>query len=317
MDIVGTSSSRASDQTAPAVNEQIRRNMEMRVHGYAAQPHALLSKRLGELEYEWDTERCLQTGASFFTMFGTTLGATVSRKWLVLPGVVMGFFLQHSVQGWCPPLVAFRKLGVRTPDEINEERYALKALRGDFNAVLPSAETAGTTDPAAVLGEGQVQSKKELPNALATPTFRRVTANTAPEVNARIQREMEQRVHFFGTQGPEAIRERVAALDQEWDIERVIETEAPLMALTGIALGTTVNRKWLALPGFVGGMVFLHAVQGWYPLLPLFRRMGLRTREEIGQEKMALKALRGDFTQTTEQTDAKARAEAALRAVRL
>jgi hypothetical protein len=28
-----------------------------------------------------------------------------------------------------------RRLGVRTMDEINEERYALKALRGDFESV--------------------------------------------------------------------------------------------------------------------------------------------------------------------------------------
>lgn len=132
MNIVGTSSTRVSDQTADEANARIRRDMEMRLHGYASQPESVLSERLRELDREWDTERCLQTGASFFTMFGTSLGATVSRKWLLLPAAVMGFFLQHAVQGWCPPLIAFRKLGVRTSDEINEERYALKALRGDF-----------------------------------------------------------------------------------------------------------------------------------------------------------------------------------------
>jgi hypothetical protein len=31
----------------------------------------------------------------------------------------------------------FRRLGVRTQREIDEERYALKLLRGDFNAVDP------------------------------------------------------------------------------------------------------------------------------------------------------------------------------------
>jgi len=149
------------------------------------------------------------------------------------------------------------------------------------------------------------------------PASDRVLRNTAPEVNARIRQQMEQRVLFYGTKDSEALRERLEKLDREWDIERVIETEAPVMALLGLTLGTAVNRKWLVLPGVVGSMVFLHAVQGWYPLLPLFRRLGVRTREEIGQEKMALKALRGDFTETTKDADAKARAEAALRAVRL
>jgi len=36
----------------------------------------------------------------------------------------------------------FRRLGVRTADEIAEERYALKALRGDFDDVEPAAATA-------------------------------------------------------------------------------------------------------------------------------------------------------------------------------
>ena len=80
MDIVGNSSSRVSDQTAPDANARIRRDMEMRVRGYATQPAGLLDDRLRDLSQDWDTERCLQTGASFFTMFGTALGATVSRK---------------------------------------------------------------------------------------------------------------------------------------------------------------------------------------------------------------------------------------------
>ena len=49
--------------------------------------------------------------------------------------MVAGFLLQHAVQGWCPPLPVFRRLGFRTQTEIEEERYALKALRGDFRDV--------------------------------------------------------------------------------------------------------------------------------------------------------------------------------------
>jgi hypothetical protein len=32
-------------------------------------------------------------------------------------------------------LIPLRRLGIRTADEINNERYALKALRGDFENV--------------------------------------------------------------------------------------------------------------------------------------------------------------------------------------
>ena len=60
------------------------------------------------------------------------LGVFRDRRWFLLPGAVAGFLLQHAVQGWCPPLPVLRRLGVRTADEINQERFALKALRGDF-----------------------------------------------------------------------------------------------------------------------------------------------------------------------------------------
>jgi hypothetical protein len=48
---------------------------------------------------------------------------------------VTGFLLQHALQGWCPPVPLLRKTGVRTMREIDIERYALKALRGDFGPI--------------------------------------------------------------------------------------------------------------------------------------------------------------------------------------
>jgi hypothetical protein len=37
----------------------------------------------------------------------------------------------------------FRRLGVRTAGEIDRERYALKALRGDFDRIAPSGAGDG------------------------------------------------------------------------------------------------------------------------------------------------------------------------------
>jgi hypothetical protein len=123
----------------------------------------------------------------------------------------------------------------------------------------------------------------------------RVRANTSPEVNARIDREIEDRIHFYAEQDRREISRRIEELEREWSIERALEVEASAMGLTGLTLGLTVNRKFLALPAFVAGMMLLHGGQGWYPLLPVFRRLGFRTRQEIDREKFALKALRGDF----------------------
>jgi hypothetical protein len=49
------------------------------------------------------------------------------------------FLFQHAVQGWCPPVPILRRLGYRTAREIDDERAALKALRGDFGPIGPGA----------------------------------------------------------------------------------------------------------------------------------------------------------------------------------
>lgn len=122
----------------------------------------------------------------------------------------------------------------------------------------------------------------------------RVPRNTTKRTNEKIRCATENRIRFYATH-PELVERRLRELNQEWDVERLIETEAPIMTLVGLALGATVHRKWLALPIIVQSMVLVHAVQGFYPLLPVFRLLGIRTEREIAAERYALKALRGDF----------------------
>ncbi len=131
---VSKSATRVRENTPDEINERIRQQTERNVAWYAIHPE-LIDGRLGELDAEWDVERALETGSSSLSLMGLTLGFTVSRKWFLLPLAVQGFFLQHSLQGWCPPLTLFRRLGLRTQTEIETERYALKALRGDFKSI--------------------------------------------------------------------------------------------------------------------------------------------------------------------------------------
>jgi hypothetical protein len=94
---------------------------------------------------------------------------------------------------------------------------------------------------------------------------------------------------------PETAARRLEALDREWDIDRTLEAEAAAMGLLGLALGTFVRPALLAIPATVGAAVFLFGTRGIYPLLPIFRRLGIRTAREIERERYAVKALRGDF----------------------
>lgn len=122
----------------------------------------------------------------------------------------------------------------------------------------------------------------------------KVNQNTADHINDRIAEETKMRLAYFA-QHAEDIDRRLQALDREQDIEQVLETNAATISIIGLTLGLTVNRKWFALPLFVSGFLFQHARQGWCPPLPFFRRIGIRTSEEIGRERYALKYLRGDF----------------------
>jgi len=79
------------------------------------------------LNREWDVERVLEVNASTLALSGLVLGVTVNKKWLLVPGIVLSFLLQHGLQSWCPPLPVLRRLGVRTRGEIDREKYALKA----------------------------------------------------------------------------------------------------------------------------------------------------------------------------------------------
>ena len=93
----------------------------------------------------------LEVIAPAVSLGGLVLGLTRDRRWLALPTVVLAFLVQHAVQGWCPPLGFLRRGGVRTRREIDEERYALKALRGDFAGLPPDAPQNRVTRIDAVL----------------------------------------------------------------------------------------------------------------------------------------------------------------------
>ena len=137
---------RVRARTKSEVNSEIDRELERRLRYYAVQDYQTISERLAELDREWDIERALEANAASVSLVGLFLGATSSRKWFFLPAIVGGFLLQHAIQGWCPPLPIMRKFGVRTRLEIEQERYALKLLRGDFDHLPEQKGGVDVTD---------------------------------------------------------------------------------------------------------------------------------------------------------------------------
>ena len=138
---ISKSALRVQQHTPKHINERIRSETEQSIAYYGSRPE-MIPHRLDELDREWDIERAIEAFASGVLLF-SMLHAIVLRKrrWMLMLPVVSGFLMQHAIQGWCPPVSVLRRLGFRTEREIEEERYALKALRGDFKE-LPQAEPA-------------------------------------------------------------------------------------------------------------------------------------------------------------------------------
>lgn len=95
------------------------------------------------------------------------------------------------------------------------------------------------------------------------------------------------------------ITAKIAQLQYEWDVDRVVELQSSvsviLLTVLGIAQGPLETGRWLYLTLLVSVMLLMHALHGWSPVLDVLRWFGVRTAAEIHEEVVALKAMRGDF----------------------
>ena len=124
------------------LNSKVDQEIKEHLKEYSDAEYEAIDRRVQELEDEWDVERALILTSASNIMIGMALGIFVNRKWFTLSAVSAAFLLQHSIQGWCPPLPIFRKFGCRTRKEIDREKYAMKAMRGDFRRTVHSPNRA-------------------------------------------------------------------------------------------------------------------------------------------------------------------------------
>lgn len=101
--------------------------MWIRAARYQDKSKADISARIEDLNREWDIERYRGVNMSTLATTGLAAGAlSKNKRWNILPAIVLAFFFQHSVQGWCPPLPILRRFKIKTSKEIEQEKYALK-----------------------------------------------------------------------------------------------------------------------------------------------------------------------------------------------
>ncbi|MCF8012352.1 MAG: DUF2892 domain-containing protein [Clostridiales bacterium] len=115
--------------TKEALNESIDEETRNRIKHFTNLSETEINKRIDELNKEWDTERTLEANFAGVVLLSSILGFTVNKKWFAAGSIASIFMLQHALQGWCPPLPIIRHIGIRTANEINEEKNILKLLQ--------------------------------------------------------------------------------------------------------------------------------------------------------------------------------------------
>ena len=141
-EILPPTTKKAASHTCNKVNQDIRNKTLSCINTYKGSGEAILSDKIEKLNREWDTERVLETKAASVVLLSSIVGYKKKKCcWFLLTGAAGFFLLQHALQGWCPPLPVIRKVGVRTAEEINQEKTVFKLIRGDFSGNTDDTNT--------------------------------------------------------------------------------------------------------------------------------------------------------------------------------
>jgi hypothetical protein len=126
-------------ETSGTGNPESRTWDNIRFYGSLGKPG--LSERIKSLDGEWDAEKFTVVALSGASLFGLAMGIFGSRLWRLLAWSSLPLLFLHGQGKWKPSDGLIRSLGLRTRREIHQEKYALKAMRGDFRGVeIPSGE---------------------------------------------------------------------------------------------------------------------------------------------------------------------------------
>jgi len=120
-----------------------------------AGPQAI-EDRLAELDREWTAGRVTKATIGVLLVLGFALTAVLGPWWLILPAVGGVFLLQYLFgrTSWLGK--AFHEMGFRTGSEVDQEKMALKVLRGDFRHLPTVHDIESHEDISRLEGEGGI-----------------------------------------------------------------------------------------------------------------------------------------------------------------
>jgi hypothetical protein len=94
---------------------------------------AAIDQRLRQLDREWSVGRVTKVSAAVLIALGLFLALWLNPWWAILAGLTCLALLQYLVAPTSVLGETVRRLGFRPGSEIEQERLALRLLRGDFS----------------------------------------------------------------------------------------------------------------------------------------------------------------------------------------
>lgn len=122
----------ARQATAALLDPRVEAEIGARLR-YCAGDRRRITRRLRELEDEWDLESVLENNASIVAALGVMVGAVLNRQVPSVPVSWAASLVRLAANGILPVETLLRRLGLRTAREIEIERTALKIMRGDLD----------------------------------------------------------------------------------------------------------------------------------------------------------------------------------------
>lgn len=140
------------DRCAPTAAGE---STERRIARLAECGPAAIDQRLHELESEWSAGRATKVILGIATLAGLGLGLAFGGWWYALPAVAGLLMLQYlfSRTSWLSAALQ-DVAGLRSGHAIEEEKFALKALRGDFSTLATVHDIEDRDAVSRMEGEG-------------------------------------------------------------------------------------------------------------------------------------------------------------------
>jgi hypothetical protein len=144
--------------------------LEQRLACLADAGQQAIAERLEAIEREWSAGRMTKATIGVVVIVGLALTALLRNPWWLILPTLGGFLLLQYLfdrSSWLGAM--FGKMGYRSGAEIDQEKFALKAIRGDFRDLPTIHEIENKDDIMRLEGEGgiSVEMDERKPDAQA------------------------------------------------------------------------------------------------------------------------------------------------------